>query len=140
MARVYDLPFSTVYTALVQKVLRKGGTETSLDQITSRLTGYSLAELQEWKKRDGSYRDFFRHAPAYHPNRTLITGKVCGVQIETIQDPLMQEIRRLDRLVDWLSKGKTVEQLVEKYQLKEEKALKKSEQFFDKYGKVATSL
>ncbi len=122
MARVYDLSFSTVYTALVQKVLRKGGTETSLDQITSRLTGYSLAELQEWKKRDGSYGDFFRQAPAYHPNRTLITGKVCGVQIETIQDPLMQEIRRLDRLVDWLSKGNTVEQLVEKYQLKEEKA------------------
>ena len=122
MARVYDLPFPTVYTALVQKVLRKGGTETSLDQITSRLTGYSLAELKEWKKRDRSYGDFFRHAPAYHPNRTLITGKVFGVQIETIQDPLMQEIRRLDRLVDWLSKGKTVEQLVEKYQLKEEKA------------------
>ena len=55
-----------------------------------------------------------------HPNLTLITGKICGVQIETIQDPLMQEIRRLDRLADWLSKGKTVEQLVEKYQLKEE--------------------
>ena len=122
MARVYDLPFSTVYTALVQKVLRKGGAEPSLDQITSRLTGYSLAELQEWKRRDGSYGDFFRQAPTYHPNRTLITGKVCGVQIETIQDPLMQEIRRLDRLVDWLSKGKTVEQLVEKYRLKEEKA------------------
>ena len=122
MARVYDLPFPTVYTALVQKVLRKGGTETSLDQITSRLTGYSLAELKEWKKRDRSYGDFFRQFPAYHPNRTLITGKVFGVQIETIQDPLMQEIRRLDRLVDWLSKGKTVEQLVEKYQLKEEKA------------------
>ena len=122
MARVYDLPFPTVYTALVQKVLRKGGTETSLDQITSRLTGYSLAELKEWKKRDRSYGDFFRQVPAYHPNRTLITGKVFGVQIETIQDPLMQEIRRLDRLVDWLSKGKTVEQLVEKYQLQEEKA------------------
>ena len=122
MARVYDLSFSTVYTALVQKVLRKGGKEISLDQITSRLTGYSLAELKEWKKSDGSYGDFFRQAPTYHPNRTLITGKVCGVQIETIQDPLMQEIRRLDRLVDWLSKGKTVEQLVEKYQLKEETA------------------
>ena len=120
MAKVYDLPFSTVYTALVQKVVRKGRKETSLDQITSCLTGYSLAELKEWKKSDGSYGDFFRQAPAYHPNRTLITGKICGVQIETIQDPLMQEIRRLDRLADWLSKGKTVEQLVEKYQLKEE--------------------
>ncbi len=122
MARVYDLPFSTVYTALVQKVVRKGGKETSLDQITSRLTGYSLAELHEWKKSDGSYGDFFRQAPAYHSNRTLITGKICGVQIETIQDPLMQEIRRLDRLADWLSMGKTVEQLVEKYQLKKEKS------------------
>ena len=121
MARVYDLPFSTVYTALVQKVLRKGGKEISLDQITSCLTVYSLAELKEWKKSDGSYGDFFRQAPAYHPNRTLITGKICGVQIETIQDPLMQEIRRLDRLADWLSKGKTIEQLVEKYQLKKEK-------------------
>ena len=121
MAKVYDLPFSTVYTALVQKVVRKGGKETILDQITSCLTGYSLAELKEWKKSDGRYGDFFRQAPAYHPNRTLITGKICGVQIETIQDPLMQEIRRLDRLADWLSKGKTVEQLVEKYQLKEEK-------------------
>lgn len=120
MVKVYDLPFSTVYTALVQKVVRKGEKETSLDQITSCLTGYSLAELQKWKKRDGSYRDFFRQAPAYHPNRTLITGKICGVQIETIQDPLMQEIRRLDRLADWLSKEKTVEQLVEKYQLKKE--------------------
>lgn len=122
MAKVYDLPFSTVYTALVQKVVRKGGKETILDQITSCLTGYSLAELKEWKKSDGSYGDFFRQAPAYHPNRTLITGIICGVQIETIQDPLMQEIRRLDRLADWLSKGKTVEQLVEKYQLKKEKS------------------
>ena len=120
MVKVYDLPFSTVYTAFVQKVVRKGEKETSLDQITSCLTGYSLAELQKWKKRDGSYGDFFRQAPAYHPNRTLITGKICGVQIETIQDPLMREIRRLDRLADWLSKGKTVEQLVEKYQLKKE--------------------
>ena len=109
MAKVYDLPFSTVYTALIQKVVRKCGKETSLDQITSCLTGYSLAELKEWKKSDGSYGDFFRQAPAYHPNRTLITGKICGVQIETIQDPLMRKIRRLVRLVDWLSKGKTVE-------------------------------
>ena len=67
MAKVYDLPFSTVYTALVQKVVRKGRKETSLDQITSCLTGYSLAELKEWKKSDGSYGDFFAKLPPITP-------------------------------------------------------------------------
>lgn len=66
--------------------------------------------------RDVTYGDFFRQAPDYVPERIAITGKICGVRIEEIDDPLMQEIRRLDKLVDWLAKGKTAQEVLEKYE------------------------
>ncbi|MCP1639624.1 hypothetical protein J2T50_001324 [Streptococcus gallinaceus] len=113
--RIYQMTFPSVYKALVAKVERKGGSEADVDAITSWLTGYSLEQLAELKQSETTYGDFINQGPAYHPARTNITGKICDVQIETIEDPTMQELRRLDKLVDWLAKGKTVEQVIDKY-------------------------
>lgn len=83
--------------------------------MTAWLTGYSLDEVENKRETGLTFGDFFRQAPNYHPDRVLITGKICGVQIEALDDPLMQEIRRLDKLVDWLAKGKTVAETLGKY-------------------------
>lgn len=85
-------------------------------QVTSWLTGYEVSDVLACLDRDVTYGDFFRQAPYYVPERIAITGKICGVRIEEIDDPLMQEIRRLDKLVDWLAKGKTSQQVLEKYE------------------------
>lgn len=114
--KLYNMKFSTVYPALVAKVEQKGGRAESVYQVTSWLTGYEVSEILACLDRDLTYGDFFRQAPSYVPERIAITGKVCGVRIEEIEDPLMQEIRRLDKLVDWLAKGKTAQQVLEKYE------------------------
>lgn len=117
--RLYQMSFSSVYKALLAKAERKGGTAESVPQITSWLTGYSIQQITEAQVDETlTYGNFFRCAPQYHPDRIHITGKICGVQIEMIEEPLMQEIRRLDKLVDWLAKGKTVMQIIEKYSSK----------------------
>lgn len=115
MSRVYQMSFASVYQALVNKVERKGYKGADVARVTAWLTGYSLEEIGQLYESDITYGAFFENAPAYHADRTLITGKICGVQIEDIPDPLMQEIRRLDKLVDWLAKGKTVEETLAKY-------------------------
>lgn len=114
--RIYNMAFQAVYGALVAKVERKGRTAQDVHEVTAWLTGYSSEQIVEFLESNLTYGDFFRQAPAYHPNRLHITGNICGVQIETLDDPLMQEIRRLDKLVDWVAKGKTYEQILEKYQ------------------------
>ena len=114
--RIYDMTFSGVYKALVAKAERKGRTALEVDEVTAWLTGYSLDQIAQLFKSDMTYGDFFRQAPAFNPNRSKISGKICGVQIEALDDTLMQEIRRLDKLVDWLAKGKTVAQIIEKYE------------------------
>ena len=80
--------------------------------MTTWLTGYSVEDIARLEQSDTSYGDFFRNAPAMNPNRTLITGKVCGIQVEAIEDPLMREIRYLDKLVDELAKGKPMAQIL----------------------------
>ncbi|MEI3348885.1 MAG: DUF2200 domain-containing protein [Dysosmobacter sp.] len=99
---------------LVNKAEKKGRTREEVDQVTAWLTGYSTEDIARLEQSDTSYGDFFRSAPAMNPNRILITGKVCGVRVEEIEDPLMREIRYLDKLVDELAKGKSMEQILRK--------------------------
>ncbi len=102
------MKFATVYQALVQKAERKGRTRAEVDEITTWLTGYSLTEIDEAFSSDLSYGEFLSDAPAYNPRAVLIKGKVCGIQVETIEDPFMKKVRQLDKLVDELAKGKSL--------------------------------
>ena len=111
---VTEMDFAKLYSLLVAKAEKKGRTREEVDQVTAWLTGYTPEELARLEQSDVSYGDFFRSAPAMNPNRTLLTGKICGVQVETIEDPLMRDIRYLDKLVDELAKGKSMEQILRK--------------------------
>ena len=97
---------------LIAKAERKGRTRDAVLALTAWLTGYTNDKLEELLDSDITYGDFFRNAPAMNPARKKITGSVCGVKVETIQDPLMQEIRYLDKLVDELAKGKPMEKIM----------------------------
>ena len=108
---VTQMPFSKLYPLLVNKAEKKGRTRAEVDQVTTWLTGYTAEDLVRLEKSDTSYGDFFRIAPRLNPNRTFITGKICGVRVEEIEDPLMREIRYLDKLVDELAKGKPMEKI-----------------------------
>lgn len=83
-----------------------------MDQVTAWLTGYTPEDLARLEQSEISYGDFFRSAPAMNPNRALITGKICGIRVEEIEDPLMRDIRYLDKLVDELAKGKSMERIL----------------------------
>ena len=111
---ITEMAFAKVYPLLVAKAEKKGRTRVEVDQVISWLTGYTAADIARLEQSDVSYGDFFRSAPAMNPNRTLLTGKICGVQVETIEDPLMRDIRYLDKLVDELAKGKAVEKILRK--------------------------
>lgn len=108
---VFDMKFAKVYSLLVQKAERKGRTRAEVDDITAWLTGYSSSQIDQALSSDLSYGEFLSNAPAYHPRAELIKGKVCGVQVETIDDPLMKKVRQLDKLVDELAKGKSPEEI-----------------------------
>lgn len=112
--RVYQMEFSKVYGLLVNKAVKKERTREEVDEVIRWLTGYSQAELEGIQERPVTYGDFFRNAPALNENRKLIKGVVCGVRVEEIQEPLMQEIRYLDKLVDELAKGKSMEKILRK--------------------------
>ena len=109
---VTQMPFSKVYPLLVTKAERKGRTREEVDQVTVWLTGYTTEDIARLEQSDISYGDFFRNSPAANPNRSRITGTICGVRIEEIEDPLMREIRYLDKLVDELAKGKAMETIL----------------------------
>lgn len=111
---VTEIPFAKLYPLLVAKAERKGRTREDVDQVTAWLTEYAPEELAWLEQSDVSYGDFFRSAPAINPNQTLITGKICGIRVEEIEDPLMREIRYLDKLVDELAKGKAMEKILRK--------------------------
>ena len=111
---VTEMAFAKLYSLLVAKAEKKGRTREEVDQVTAWLTGYTPEELARLEQSDVSYGDFFRSAPALNPNRTLITGKICGVRVEEIEDPLMRDIRYLDKLVDELAKGKAMEKILRK--------------------------
>lgn len=114
MEKVYAMAFAKVYPLLIAKAERKGRSREEVLQVTSWLTGYGPEELEALLQSPISYGDFFRSAPCLNENRRLITGSVCGVRVETIQEPLMQEIRYLDKLVDELAKGKPMEKILRK--------------------------
>ena len=112
--KVFQMKLQKVYPLLVAKAEKKGRTRAEVDQVTCWLTGYSREELASLVESQITYGDFFRNAPAPNPRRKEITGSVCGVRVETMDDPRMQEIRYLDKLVDELAKGKTLEKVLRK--------------------------
>ncbi len=110
--RVFSMAFAKVYPLYAQKVEKKGRTRAELDAVIQWLTDYDEAGLAERIARGVSFEAFFAEAPALHPNRTLIKGVVCGVRVEDVEDPLMQLIRYLDKLVDELARGKALEKVL----------------------------
>ncbi|MCC2634842.1 MAG: hypothetical protein K0S48_2728 [Ramlibacter sp.] len=110
--RIFTTPFAKVYPMYVQKAERKNRTKAEVDQVICWLTGYDAAGLQRQLNAQSDFRTFFAEAPAMHPNCALITGVVCGVRVEEVEDPLMQKIRWLDKLVDELAKGRKMEKIL----------------------------
>ncbi len=110
--KVYQMSFSKVYPLLLGKALKKGRTKDEVDQVIRWLTGYGQEALEEMAEKQVSYGDFFRNAPRLNENRELIKGVVCGVRVEEVKEPLMREIRRLDKLIDELAKGKPLDKVL----------------------------
>ena len=106
------MPFAKVYPLYVQKAERKQRTKAEVDQIIRWLTGYGQAGLQRQIDRGRDVETFFAQAPAMNPNAALIKGVVCGVRVEEVDDPLMQRIRWLDKLIDELAKGRAMEKIL----------------------------
>lgn len=110
--KVYQMSLAKVYPLLVAKAVRKGRTEDEVQRIIEWLTGYTSGQLVEMLASDTTYGDFFRNAPQPNPNRTLIKGVVCGVRVENVEEPLMREMRYLDKLIDELAKGKSMDKIL----------------------------
>lgn len=110
--RIFGMEFAKVYPLYVQKAERKGRTKEEVDQIICWLTGYSPEGLRKQLEVMSDLETFFEQAPAPHPNSSLITGVICGVRVEEIEDPLMQKIRYLDKLIDELARGKAMEKIL----------------------------
>lgn len=106
------MKFASVYPLYIAKAERKGRKKSEVDQIIEWLTGYSQSTLMTVIKQNKTFEEFFDEAPAINPNRKLITGVICGVRVEEISEPLMQEIRYLDKLIDELAKGKSMEKIL----------------------------
>lgn len=112
--KVFQMDFGKIYGLLLDKATRKGRTKAEVDEVICWLTGYCATELEKARSSSVYYGDFFRNAPHPNPNRTLIKGVVCGVRVEEVEDPLMREIRYLDKLIDELAKGKPMEKILRK--------------------------
>ena len=110
--RIYTMKFAGIYPLYVAKAERKHRTRAEVDQIICWLTGYTQAGLQQQIAQQNDMETFFALAPAMNPNRARIKGVVCGVRVEDIEEPLMQEIRYLDKLIDELAKGKAMEKIL----------------------------
>ncbi len=110
--KVYQMNFSKIYGLLVNKAIKKGRTQEEVDEVICWLTGYDIKALKDMAAGAVSYGDFFRNAPEMNEKRRLIKGVVCGVRVEEITEPLMQEIRYLDKLVDELAKGKSMDKVL----------------------------
>ena len=109
---VFAIKFVKVYPLYIQKAENKNRTKEEVDQIICWLTGYNQAGLQQQIKQENDLETFFAQAPGLHPNSALIKGVVCGVRVEAIEDPLIQKIRYLDKLIDELAKGKKMEKIL----------------------------
>ena len=110
--RVYKMIFAGVYPMYVQKAEKKGRTKAEVDTIICWLTGYDEQALQQQIEKRSNFETFFAEAPAMNANVTKITGVICGYRVEDIEDPLMQKVRYLDKLVDELAKGKAMEKIL----------------------------
>jgi hypothetical protein len=108
---IFETPFAKVYLLYVQKAERKGRTKAEVDEIIQWLTGYDAAGLKDQNSMETPVRDFFTEAPATNHNTSLIKGVVCGIRVEDVEDPLMQQILWLDKLIDDLAKGKAMEKI-----------------------------
>ena len=106
--KVYRMSFAKIYPLLVNKAVKKGRTVDEVNAVISWLTGYSGEDIMKAVNESVNYKEFFENAPELNPNRKLI---ICGIRVEDIEDPLMQEIRYLDKLVDELAKGKSMEKI-----------------------------
>ena len=112
--KIYTMSFARVYPLYVAKAERKGRTKAEVDQVISWLTGYGQNELKTQLEKQTDFETFFAEAPNINPSRALIKGVVCGVRVENIEEPTMREIRYLDKLVDELAKGKTMDKILRK--------------------------
>lgn len=110
--RIFTTAFSSVYPHYVNKAERKGRTKKEVDEIICWLTGYDRKGLKKQLDQQNDFETFFDQAPELHPNTSLIKGVVCGVRVEEVEDPLMQKIRYLDKLIDELAKGKAMEKIL----------------------------
>ena len=110
--QIFAIKFAKVYPLYVQKAERKNRTKEEVDQIICWLTGYNQPGLRQQIEQESDLETFFAQAPDFHPNSALIKGVVCGVRVEEIEDPLMQKIRYLDKLIDELAKGKPMEKIL----------------------------
>ena len=110
--KIFTMPFAKVYPLYITKVERKWRTKAELDEVIEWLTGYDAGWLARVLKEQVDFETFFREAPKLNPNRPLITGTICGYKIQEIEDPLMRNIRYLDKLVDDLAKGKPMEKVL----------------------------
>ena len=114
MARksIADMVFAKVYPLYIAKAQKKGRTKQEVDEIIHWLTGYNQKQLEAQLKKEATFEAFFAQAPQLNPSRTLITGLICGIRVEEIQEPLMKEIRYLDKLIDELARGKKMEKIL----------------------------
>ena len=110
--KVYQMKFAKIYELLVNKAVRKDRTKEEVDEIIRWLTGYKQEELDQMSVSEIGYGEFFQNAPELNENRKKIKGVICGVRVEEIEEPLMQEIRYLDKLIDELAKGKSMEKIL----------------------------
>lgn len=112
--RIFTISFASVYPLYIQKAEKKGRTKSEVDEIIYWLTRYNQQEFEAQLEKQADLETFFAEAPQLNPSRALIKGVVCGVRVEDIQDPTMREIRYLDKLIDELAKGKTMEKILRK--------------------------
>ena len=110
--RIYTMSFAGVYPHYITKAEKKGRSKEDVNQIIFWLTGYNQSQLDKILKDRTNFEDFFSGAPALNPNRSLIKGMICGVRVEEIEDPLMREVRYLDKLIDELARGKAMEKIL----------------------------
>lgn len=111
---IYKMSVAAVYPLYITKAEKKGRTKTEVDQIIRWLTGYSQEELEAQLEKQIDFETFFAEAPKPNPSRVLIKGVVCGVRVEDIEEPIMKEIRYLDKLIDELAKGKAMDKILRK--------------------------
>lgn len=112
--RIYTMSLASVYPHYVAKAERKGRTRAEVNEIIRWLTGYNHKGLESQLKKGTDFETFFKEAPYMNPSRKLITGVICGIRVEEIKEPLMREIRYLDKLIDELAKGKAMEKILRK--------------------------